>query len=99
MVENDAEENLAYIWQNVFDPDTRLIEMTLAFFLREGDRYRRFDETHIQRAHTREEIDALLTQNGFTTLGCHAAYTDAPPTDETERIQWTAKRSDGTATN
>ncbi len=90
----EAGDNAAYIWQNTLDPESRLIEMTLAFFVREGERYRRFDEVHVQRAHTRAEIDALLTENGFTTLGCYAAFSDATPADDTERIQWIAKRSD-----
>lgn len=90
----EAPRDMAYIWQNVYDPDTRLIEMSLSFFVREGECYRRFDETHIQRAHTREEMDALLTQNGFATLGCYAAFTEASPCDNTERIQWITKRSD-----
>lgn len=88
-----VQRDCAYIWQNAFDPKTRLIEMSLAFFVREGERYRRFDETHVQRAHNHEEIEALLTKNGFTTLGRYAAFTDTSPVDDTERIQWIARRS------
>lgn len=94
----DVTEDCTYLWQNCFDKSSRCIEMALTFFVREGERYRRFDETHIQRAYTQAEIDALLTKNGFTVLGCFAAFTDAAPAADTERIQWIAKRSPCQAT-
>ena len=89
----EVTQDCAYLWQNCFDDRTRLIEMALTFFVREGERYRRFDETHIQRAYTNAEIETLLTENGFTVLGRYAAFTDAAPADDTERIQWIARRS------
>ena len=95
----EARENAAYLWQNVFDPDTRLLEMNLSFFVREGALYRRFDETHVQRAHTREELDALLLQEGFTALACYDAFTGNPPRADSERMQWIATSSHSITTN
>lgn len=89
----EAGADTAYLWQNVFDPKTRLLELSLSFFVREGALYRRFDETHVQRAHTREEIDSLLKQNGFAALGCYDAFTQDPPRADSERIQWIARSS------
>lgn len=89
----EVTDDLVYLWQNCFDAKTRLIEMSLAFFVREGERYRRFNETHIQRAYSDAEIEALLAKNRFTVLGRYAAFTDAAPADDTERIQWIARRS------
>lgn len=40
--------------------------MDITFFVREADgRYRRFQETHEQRAHSAEEIAAWLSAEGF----------------------------------
>lgn len=81
-----------YLWQNVFDPVTRLIQMDLVFFLPEGDGYRRFDETHIQRAHTRREIDELLEKSGFSVLDTYDAFTVHGAEETSQRIQWAARK-------
>ena len=45
-------ENETYLWQNEYDESTSLLTMRLAFFVRDKDgRYRKFEETHVQRAH------------------------------------------------
>ena len=47
----DDTKGCTYLWRNHFDPNTRLLEMKLAFFLpKENGPYARFDERHIQRA-------------------------------------------------
>ena len=82
-----------YLWENMFDEQSRLLEMRLHFFVPEQNgRYRRFDERHVQRAHTEAELRALLERCGFSILSVTEAFTDRPPSAETERIQWTARR-------
>ena len=88
----ESEEDYAYLWQNVFDAQTRLLEMNLTFFVRDGARYRRFDETHIQRAHTDGELDAELIRQGFAVCGKYEAFTKNPPQADSERIQWVARK-------
>ena len=41
-------EDIAYMWQNYFDEEDNLVEMELAFFIRdeEDERFDRFEETH-----------------------------------------------------
>ncbi len=88
----ESEEAYAYLWQNVFDARSRLLEMELTFFIRDGARYRRFDETHIQRAHTDGELDAELGRQGFAVCGKYEAFTKRPPKADSERIQWVARK-------
>ena len=52
----EDEQGGAYIWKNNYDPESRLIEMNLTFFERQGELYRRFTERHIQRAHGTDEL-------------------------------------------
>lgn len=62
-------ENETYLWQNEFDENTALLTMRLAFFVRESDgRYRKFEETHVQRAHRAEELVRLLAGAGFENI-------------------------------
>lgn len=62
-------ENETYLWMNEMDEEKRLLHMQLAIFVREKDgRFRKFEETHVQRAHGVNELATLLTQAGFTDV-------------------------------
>ncbi len=84
-------ETEAYIWKNCYDPESKLLEMRLTFFAKEGEGYARFCETHIQRAHSQTEILHALSGAGFTAVAYAAFTLDAPQAD-TERIQFAAVR-------
>jgi ubiquinone/menaquinone biosynthesis C-methylase UbiE len=90
----EDEPECTYLWQNCFDEKTRLLEMRLSFFTPDGKgAYKRFDERHVQRAHTKEEITALLEQSGFTVEGVYEAFTRNPATVQSERIQFVARKN------
>jgi len=83
-----------YLWQNAFDPKTRLLEMDLSFFTPDGSgRYIRLDETHIQRAHTVKELTCALEEAGFGEISAFGAFTVLPPEADAQRIQFIAKKS------
>lgn len=88
----EAGDACTYLWRNAFDPESRLLQMDLTFFVRAGGLYRRFDETHVQRAHSVEELDAWLTEAGFAVLEKYEAFTRNPPRADSERIQWVAQK-------
>lgn len=91
----DDGEAVSYIWQNHYDRAMRTVQMDLAFFVRDEDgRYARFDETHLQRAHTVEELTKWLQDAGFTGIVVYGdQHFDAPRAD-TERIHVAAIRPD-----
>lgn len=83
-----------YLWKNAFDPKTKLLEMNLAFFVPNGaGAYERFDETHIQRAHTADDMCETLEACGFAVLGVYDAFTKNAPSAASERIQFSARRA------
>ncbi|MCE5235031.1 MAG: class I SAM-dependent methyltransferase [Clostridiaceae bacterium] len=91
---------LAYVWKNCYDPKSRLIEMELSFFAREGERYERFTETHVQRAHSEKELISALHAVGFTEVRVFEAFTRDAPKTGSERLQFVAnKGSAGLETN
>lgn len=92
--EDDGER--AYFWRNAYDEKNKLLEMQLTFFQKEGELYRRFTETHIQRAHSERELAHALESAGFTEHEAYCAFTREPPGRECERIQFVARRSGGT---
>lgn len=70
--------------------------MDLTFFLRErDDRYGRFDETHLQRAHEPDELAAWLSEAGFTGIRAYGGQTLSPPSERDERVHFAAVRQGG----
>ena len=65
----DDREDETYLWMNEYDSKTETLRMKLTFFVRERDgRYRRFEETHVQRAWRAEALADALTRAGFTLI-------------------------------
>ncbi|NLO83378.1 MAG: class I SAM-dependent methyltransferase [Clostridiales bacterium] len=90
MVETD--ERISYIWLNYFDRRTSICEMSLSFFIKEGNYYRRFDEIHYQRAYRMEEIVQRLKKNGFKDIGVYQPFTFETPKKKAERIFFAARK-------
>ena len=92
MMGEDREE-CTYLWENTFDPASGLLEMRLHFFVPEGNgSYMRFDETHIQKSYSTEQIEKLLDGCGFALLEAQEAFTGEDPGPECERIQYVARK-------
>ena len=89
----EERDDVAYLWSNRFDPEKRTVRMDLTFFQREsGGLYRRFAETHTQRAHEPEALRAMLEQCGFGDVRIYGDRTlESPKANET-RIHMTAVR-------
>lgn len=84
-------EEGSFIWDNYYDEESRINEYELALFLPEkredGEEwYRKYEEVHIQRAYTLEEIRKALEEAGMVFLACYDAFTRNPPDKESERI-------------
>ena len=78
-------EDLTYLWMNEWQEERRCLRMSLCFFLREADgRYRRFDEEHVQRAHSEQELLSALQGAGFARARVYSGFTakEARPGDE-----------------
>ena len=89
----EDEPDCTYLWQNCFDPKTRLLGMRLSFFQPDGTgKYTRFDERHVQRAYTIEELTDALNRAGFAPEGVYDAFTQEAPNKESERIQFVARK-------
>lgn len=87
-------KDCTYLWRNCYDPDARLLEMRLAFFLPKGNgSYERFDERHLQRAHRTEELTDALGQNGFSVEGVYEWPSRNEPGPASERIQFAARKT------
>ena len=89
----EERDGLATLWQNRLNRETHVLAMDVTFFVREEDgRYRRFRETHRQRAHSERELLDWLCEAGFERARAFGGMTlDAPRADDA-RIHFTARK-------
>jgi SAM-dependent methyltransferase len=88
----DPGEDISLIWLNHFDKEKQLLEMHLTFFKKEGGRYKRSDETHLQRAYREEEILELLDECKFLNASSYSPEGLTPPKKRSHRIFFSALR-------
>ncbi len=56
-------DELTYLWFNELNGDK--LTMSLTFFIKDGDKYVRKDEVHVQYAHELNFIKSVLKENAF----------------------------------
>jgi SAM-dependent methyltransferase len=88
----DEADDYAYIWKNMYDPKTALCEMELTGFVRRGDQFDRFHETHLQKAHSADDLRKRLEKAGFCDVQTFTAFTTEPVSATCERIQFVARK-------
>jgi len=85
-------EECSFIWDNFYDEDTKINEYDLSLFIREEeDLYRKYMETHYQRAYTIDEIKKALKEAGLEFIQAYDAFTREPVKDTSERIYLIAR--------
>lgn len=83
----ESREDAGFIWENEYDPESRINEYCLTLFLQErGNRYLRYDEVHDQRAYEPSEIRQAASEAGMEFVTAYDAFTHDPPREDSERI-------------
>lgn len=83
----ESREDAGFIWENYYDEDSRINEYDLTLFVREdGDLYRRYDETHFQRAYELAEIRRAVQEAGMEFVTAYDAFTREAPRKDSERL-------------
>jgi len=89
----EVAEKAAYIWKNAYDPEKRLLEMDLTFFVsHDGRTYERFSERHLQRAHDEKELLSMLSDCGFEGAAAVDFETGQTPGKTSERLLFTGRK-------
>ena len=77
----------SFIWDNYYDEEEQINEYDLTLFIREeGDLYRKYEETHFQRAYELETVKRLLKAAGMEFVAAYDAFTREPVRNDSERI-------------
>ena len=88
-------EDASFIWDNYYDPDEQINEYDLALFIPEtiqGETlYRKYEETHYQRAYEIENVKEMLEQAGMEFVAVYDAFTHEAPKPGSERVYFIAR--------
>ncbi len=85
-------EEGSFIWENFYDEERRLNQYDLTLFIQEeGKRYRKYEETHLQRGYGELQVKALLEQAGMEFVAMFDAFTREPVKETSERIYMIAR--------
>lgn len=79
-------EDCSFIWDNFYHEDECINEYDLTIFVKEGELFRKFTETHYQRGYTLQEMISFVEKSGMHFIKAIDADTHKEPTDISERI-------------
>ena len=86
-------EECSFIWDNYYYEEEKINEYELSLFIQEEDSelYRKYEETHFQKAYTYETMRRLIEESGLEFVTAYDAFTHVKPTEKSERIYMIAR--------
>lgn len=85
------DDAVSYIWRNKWDDKNARVTLSLSLFALRGDgAYDRIEECQTQRAHTRKELRAWMTQAGFADISFYGRLRMTRPRKGDDRWHVTA---------
>jgi len=84
-------DDCSFIWENYYHEEERVNEYDVTFFIKEGELFRRFEETHYQKGYTAEEMKIYLERAGLEFISMQDADTLMEVTQETQRVYMVAR--------
>ena len=85
-------EECSFIWENYYYEEERINEYQLSLFVKEGNLYRRFQETHFQRGYTLTEMQEMLATTKLEFIKAYDGFSEKPVTKTSERILIIARK-------
>jgi len=85
------DNNVFYVWENKYFEKQNLCRMDISFFKKHKNLYKRFDEVHLQRAHSEDELTSALKKAGFTKVDTYSPFSFDKPKPDDERIIFVAQ--------
>lgn len=79
-------EDVSFIWENFYDAQEHINEYDLTLFVRDGEIYRKYEETHLQRGYEPVRIHGLLEKAGLEIVSMTDADTGEAVTATTGRV-------------
>lgn len=85
-------EEGSFIWDNYYDRESAINEYDLTLFIREeGELYRKYEETHYQKAYALKDIKEMIEQAGLEFMTMFDAQTKGQVHAQSERVYFVAR--------
>ena len=86
-------DECSFIWDNYYYEEEQINEYALSLFIKEADSdlYRKYQETHFQKAYELETIKGLIEKSGLEYITAYDAFTKNVPIGESERVYVVAR--------
>lgn len=85
----------SFIWENYYDEEEQINEYDLTLFIREeSGYYRKYEETHYQRAYTLDAVRSFVERSGLKLLHIYDAFTHEPAREDSERVYVVCQRKE-----
>jgi SAM-dependent methyltransferase len=78
-----------YRWRGDWNEESQLIQVRMKFWVGETE----FEEVHVQRAYTIDEVVPMLEQAGFAKIRTFHSYTLEQPREKSDRIHFACIKS------
>ncbi|WP_099468798.1 class I SAM-dependent DNA methyltransferase [Konateibacter massiliensis] len=83
----EKREECSFIWDNYYYEEECVNEYDLTLYIKEeGDLYRKYEESHYQKAYELEKVKSLLEKAGMEFIAAYNAFTKEEPKADSERI-------------
>lgn len=87
-------EDVSFIWYNEYDVREHLNYIDLSIFVQEKDNlFRKFQEQHVQRGYTVEQMKTLVEKAGLVFLEAFDDYTEKMPHEKSERVVFVVREN------
>ncbi len=87
------EGDIRYLWQNAWQPRSRLLSLQLSIFVRQPEGlWRLIEENQTQRAWQQEEITQALEATGFEHIACYGGLSLKKPASKDQRLHFAAQK-------
>ena len=84
----DESDDTACIWKNTFDEAHNSLTLDVTLFVKNGDMFERFHETHTQYAHEIQTVQKCLVDAGFSQIDVFECFSTKRPSENTQRLQF-----------
>ena len=86
------EEDVFCVWQNEYNKEKLITDISLDFFVDNSNGYDRYSEDFSERAYTEDELEMLLANSGFKIEAVYGDMTEKEPDNECQRLIYVARK-------
>jgi len=86
------EEDVYCVWQNSYNKEKKITDITLDFFIKDGDVYERSGEEFSERVYDFAELTQMIEKSGMSVVAIFDDMTENPVCDTTERAIFVCRK-------